>query len=282
MKICPICGHLTVQLDGIYHCLGCGRDLGYQPEQVVSKSRFLYEQHQRITAQAHKNLLNNIDGSLDYCLRRGIKMGTILEWKLGYIPDNFSMLPISWWKRILFPIMSNDGTRIIAFGGRKTTVDDRAKYLNSANGPTYKKSESLYGYHLVPDNADRIYLCEGYVDVLSMDTFGFAYPVASLGTALTPDQALLIRSKTNHIVLCYDSDEAGQKNTIRAIELLMDAGFAAHDISVLVVSDAKDVDEALQHGGTLCEQSLLRYLSERGEYELFVQALINNTRKEDS
>ena len=273
---CPMCGRPSAKMNEGYHCFFCGRDWENQPVPTQSKSTFLYKQNEKIMAQAHKNLLNNLDGSLDYCLRRGIKMGTIMDWHLGYVPNQFSLMPVNWWQRILFPIMSNDGTRVIAFGGRKTTVDDRAKYMNSPNGPTYKKSDSLYGYSLVPEDAEKVYLCEGYVDVLSMDSSGFAYPVASLGTSLTADQALLIRKKAQHIVLCYDNDEAGQKNTLRAIDLLIKAGFKTPEISVLVVSDAKDVDEALQHGCTLCEKSLLRYLSEREEYELFVNALINN------
>lgn len=273
---CPICGRPSAQINGAYHCFYCGRDWENQPAPTQSKSSFLYQQNEKIKNQAHKNLLNNLDGSLDYCRRRGINLGTIMSWQLGYVPKQFSLLPINWWERILFPIMSNDGDKVIGFGGRKTTVDDRAKYMNSPNGPTYKKSESLYGYNLVPDDAETVYLCEGYVDVLSMDSCGFAYPVASLGTSLTSDQALLIRKKAQRIVICYDNDEAGQKNTLRAIDLLMKAGFKTQEIDVLVVSDAKDVDEALQHGCALCEKSLLRYLMEREEYELFVNALINN------
>lgn len=272
---CPVCGRPSAQINGAYHCFYCGRDWENQPVSTQSKSSFLYQQNEKIKNQAHKNLLNNLDGSLDYCRRRGINLGTIMSWQLGYVPKQFSLLPINWWERILFPIMSNDGDKVIGFGGRKTTVDDRAKYMNSPNGPTYKKSESLYGYNLVPDDAETVYLCEGYVDVLSMDSCGFAYPVASLGTSLTSDQALLIRKKAQRIVICYDNDEAGQKNTLRAMDLLMKAGFKTQEIDVLVVSDAKDVDEALQHGCALCEKSLLRYLLEREEYELFVNALIN-------
>lgn len=272
---CPVCGRISAKLNDQFHCFFCGRDWENLSEPTQKKSSFLYKQNERIKNQAHKNLLNNIDGSLDYCLRRGIGMGTILEWELGYAPDQFSFLPVSWWKRILFPIMSNDGEHVIGFGGRKTTVDDRAKYMNSPASAIYQKSESLYGYNLVPEDAERVYLCEGYVDVLSMDSSGFAYPVASLGTSLTKEQTLLLRKKAQHVVICYDNDEAGQKSTLRAIDLLMKAGFKTPEISVLVVSGAKDVDEALQHGCTLCEKSLLKYLSERGEYELFVDALIN-------
>lgn len=272
---CPACGRLSAIINNVPHCLYCGRTWENQEAAQPKPSKFLLAQNERIRDQAHKNLLNNIDGSLDYCVRRGITIYTILSLKLGYVPENFERLPISWHRRILFPIYSNDGEHIIGFGGRKITTDQRAKYLNSPKSPCYNKSESLYGYHLVPDDAETVYLCEGYIDVLSMDSKGFAYPVASLGTALTAEQALLIRAKANRVVICYDADAAGQKSTLRAIELLSKAGFKTSDINVLVISDAKDVDEALQHGGTLCEQSLLRYLHERGEYEMFVDALVN-------
>lgn len=275
LEKCPVCGKPSVQIDGAYRCLYCGRAWENQQRTPPRNNAFMLSQNEKVKTQAHKNLLNNIDGSLDYCLRRGITMYTIQEWELGYAPENFELLPATWHKRILFPIRSNDGQSVIGFGGRKTTTDNRAKYLNSPKSAWYNKSESLYGYHNVPENAETVYLCEGYIDVLSMDAKGFAYPVASLGTALTIEQALLIRQKAQRVVICYDADEAGQKNALRVIDLLAKAGFKTPEINVLVVSDAKDVDEALQHGCTLCEQSLLGYLNERQAYDLFVDALIN-------
>lgn len=272
---CPACGRLTAIVNNVPHCLHCGRTWENQESVKPKTSKFLLAQNERIRDQAHKNLLNNLDGSLDYCIRRGITMYTILSCKLGYVSENFELLPVSWHRRILFPIYSNDGSCVIGFGGRKTTTDERAKYINSSKSPCYNKSESLYGYHLVPDNAETVYLCEGYIDVLSMDSKGFAYPVASLGTALTSEQALLIRKKAQRVVICYDADAAGQKSALRAIDLLAKAGFKTSEIAVMVISDAKDVDEALQHGGTICEQSLLMYLDKRGEYDMFVDALVN-------
>lgn len=274
-KPCPTCGNPLVQIDSVYRCLHCCRAVTVQQAPLPPRYTFSLRRNAEIAQQAHKNLLNNIDDSKSYCLRRGITEYTIYEWGLGYIPDNFTLLKQEWHKRIIFPIRSNDGHDIIGFGGRKTVADDRAKYINSPASPWYNKSESLYGYHNVPENADTVYLCEGYIDVLSMDAKGFAYPVASLGTALTAEQALLIRKKAQRVVVCYDADEAGQKNALRAIDLLAKAGFKTQDINVLVVRDAKDVDEALQHGCTLCEQSLPRYLEERQYYDIIVDALIN-------
>lgn len=274
LEKCPVCGRPAVILDGAKTCLYCGRVFKEQKPAVPPLAVTL-KNNERVTQQAHKNLLNNVDGSLDYCLKRGITMKTIEDWRLGYVPDKYPLLPLMWWRRLLFPIISNDGKSVIAFGGRKIVADDRAKYVNSRSSAAYSKSESLYGYNLVPEDAEVVYLCEGYVDVLSMDAKGFAYPVASLGTALTTEQALLIRKKARRVTICYDADDAGQKNALRAINLLFRAGFKTNEISVIVVSDAKDVDEALQHGCTLCEQSLLGYLLEREQYDLFVDALTN-------
>ena len=274
---CPVCGKPSVTIEGTNHCLYCGRTWDDKVVETPAIKRMVQlNNNQRVMEQAHENLLNNIDGSLDYCKNRGINMHTIEKWKLGYAPKNFRLLPIIYHERVLFPIQSNDGEHVIAFGGRKISYDDeRCKYLNSKASLVYNKSESLYGYHLVPDDADTVYLCEGYVDVLSMDAKGFHYPVASLGTALTEEQAVLIRKKAKRVVIAYDADEAGQKNALRAINILARAGFKTAEISILVVSDAKDVDEALQHGCTLCEQSLLGYLLEREKYDLFVDALVN-------
>ncbi len=274
IKKCPFCGQLSAEIEGKYHCLYCGRVEDEAPPKIPNNS-FLYGSNQTIADAAHKNLLNNVDGSLTYCLNRGLTMHTIENWKLGYAPAGFRFLPAIWEHRILFPIFSNDGAHIVGFGGRKTTVDERAKYLNSPASAIYRKSSSLYGYNLVPDNADEVYLCEGYVDVLSMDAHGMFYPVASLGTSLTAEQSVLLRKKTQNITIAYDSDSAGQRNTVRAIDLLMRAGFKTNEINILVVSDAKDVDEALTHGGTLQKQTLMGYLLEQGHYDLAADALIN-------
>lgn len=273
---CLICGSPIVTIDNKPCCLSCGWSPDKQPQQKLPQKSVQYDRNHRITEQAHKNLLNNVDGSLDYCIKRGMTPYTINEWMLGYIPENYELLPQMWHQRLLFPIMSNDGNHIIAFGSRKIIADDRPKYVNSFASYIYNKSESLYGYHLVPNDADTIYLCEGYVDVLTMDEKGFAYPVASLGTALTLQQAMLIREKAKQVVICFDSDEAGQKNALRSATLLAHAGFKTPEIRVLMIYDAKDVDEALQHGGTLCEESLLAYLMEREQYDLFLDALINH------
>lgn len=273
-QTCPRCGKTMADIGGHFQCLYCAF-VQEDKKEEESKEYYALKTNIRIAEQAHENLLNNIDGSMDYCTKkRGITRNTIEKWNLGYAPEGFRLMPQQWGERIIFPIRSNDGAHIIGFGGRKTTADDRAKYLNSPASPWYNKSASLYGYSDVPEGADCIFLCEGYVDVLSMFAFGFFYPVASLGTALTQQQASLIRKKAQTVCIAYDSDEPGRRNALRAAKLLLKAGFKAADIRMLLVSDAKDVDEALQHGCTLCDVSYLEYLISKGEWDAYIDACI--------
>lgn len=94
-----------------------------------------------------------------------------------------------------------------------------------------------------------------------------------MGTALTVQQSELLKTKAKKVCLCFDSDEAGQKAVIRAVPLLIHAGFAPNDISVFVIADAKDVDDVLQRGGSFTEVSLYRYLRENGLYDLYLDIL---------
>lgn len=258
---CPICGHPLVEIEKVSKCLYC--KYSSDDNRLIVQPLFrpvVINANQEIAACAHKNLKNNLDGSLEYCHKRGITDHTIDTWQLGYIPDNFSKLSELWPRRILFPIFSNDGAAIIGFGGRKITADDRPKYINSPETQEYSKRLTLYGANLLPIGTDVAYLCEGYVDVLSMDAKGYAYPVASLGTSLTPEQAMLLRGRVRRVVICYDSDEAGHKATARALKILRCAGFDYADIHVMWISDAKDIDEALQHGCSLNEITAQEYL----------------------
>lgn len=118
--------------------------------------------------------------------------------------------------RIMFPIINLQGN-VIAFGGRRMGEEGGPKYLNSSDTPVFKKSNGLFALNLAKKSGkDYFILCEGYMDVISMHQAGFNSAVASLGTALTRQQARLIGDYTKKVVLAYDSDEAGQKATRRA------------------------------------------------------------------
>ena len=148
--------------------------------------------------------------------------------------------------RIMFPIINLQGN-VIAFGGRRMGEEGGPKYLNSSDTPVFKKSNGLFALNLAKKSGkDYFILCEGYMDVISMHQAGFNSAVASLGTALTRQQARLIGDYTKKVVLAYDSDEAGQKATRRAMEL-----FANEDVTVQVLQmrGAKDPDEFIKKFG---------------------------------
>ena len=149
------------------------------------------------------------------------------------------------WNRVMFPIMDAN-SRIIGFGGR-VMGEGEPKYLNSPETKLFDKSRNLYGLNFAR-SSKRPYLliCEGYMDVISMHQAGFTNAVASLGTALTLQQANLLKRYTDQVVLTYDSDGAGTKASLRAIPILKNAGLS---VKVLNLKPYKDPDEFIQHLG---------------------------------
>lgn len=114
--------------------------------------------------------------------------------------------------RIMFPIIDVRGN-VIAFGGRKLPdSDDKAKYINTSDTPVYKKSHNVYALNFAKNScADRMVLCEGYMDVIALQKAGIHNCIAPLGTAFTEEQAQLLSRYTKEVILCFDSDDAGQR-----------------------------------------------------------------------
>ncbi|UWP60008.1 DNA primase [Ruminococcus gauvreauii] len=149
------------------------------------------------------------------------------------------------WNRVMFPIM-DVSSRVIGFGGR-VMGDGKPKYLNSPETIIFDKSRNLYGLNIARTARKKnLIICEGYMDVIAMHQAGFDNAVASLGTALTAQQANLIKRYVNEALLLYDSDEAGQKAALRAIPLLRAAGVSAR---VIDLSPYKDPDEFIKEAG---------------------------------
>lgn len=149
--------------------------------------------------------------------------------------------------RVIFPIR-NTGGRVIGFGGRVLN-DEKPKYLNSRESSAFRKKSNLYGLDIAKgyvSREDRIILVEGYMDVVSLYQAGVRNVSASLGTALTGNQARLIKRYTKNVILSYDSDEAGQKAALRGVDILYDEDCRA---SVLMVSEGKDPDEFIKANG---------------------------------
>ena len=149
------------------------------------------------------------------------------------------------WNRVIFPIMDINN-KVIGFGGR-VMGDAKPKYLNSPETRLFDKSRNLYGLNIArTSRKPNMIICEGYMDVISMHQAGFNQAVASLGTALTPGHARLLKRYTDNVLITYDSDEAGVKAALRAIPILKEAGLST---KVINMRPYKDPDEFIKAMG---------------------------------
>lgn len=150
------------------------------------------------------------------------------------------------WNRVMYPIQDINH-RVIAFGGRVMS-DAKPKYLNSPETMVFDKSRNLYGLNFArTSRKDHFILCEGYMDVIAMHQAGFTEAVASLGTAFTPGQATILKRYSHDVYLAYDSDGAGRKAALRAIEILRSSGMSG---KVINMTPYKDPDEFIKALGT--------------------------------
>ncbi len=177
---------------------------------------------------------------------KGFTDSEIVAANLGLKRRNGNGIYDRFTNRVMFPIIDLRGN-VIAFGGRIMT-DEKPKYLNTSDTPVFKKSANLFSLNNAKNSGNRtLILCEGYMDVISVNQAGFANAVATLGTALTSEQALLMKRYADEVIICYDADEAGQKATARAIPILRSAGLL---IRVLTIPNGKDPDEFIRANGS--------------------------------
>ncbi len=212
--------------------------------------------------------------ALAYLQGRGLDNATIKRFGLGFAPPSFSALTSRlrdlgyteeeliagflcgrsqtrgtlfdyFRNRVIFPIIDVSGN-VIAFGGR-VMDDSQPKYLNSSDTPVFKKSRNLFALNYARTAcSEELILCEGYMDVIALHAAGFTNAVATLGTALTSEQARIMSRYTKKVLISYDSDAAGQKAANRAIGILGEVGL---DVRVLKISGAKDPDEFIKKFG---------------------------------
>ena len=172
------------------------------------------------------------------------------------------------YNRVMFPIIDLRGN-VIAFGGRIMT-DQKPKYLNTSDTIVFNKSRNLFSLNNAKNSGTRrLILCEGYMDVIAINQAGFAEAVATLGTALTQEQAVLMKRYCDEVVICYDTDEAGQKATARAISILRNAGLV---VRVLSIPGSKDPDEFIRKNGDQGAAAFKNLLDNSGndvEYQLY-------------
>ena len=246
-----------------------------EKSQSVKKKDLFY----RINVEAAKfffsNLMNN-QNAKEYFLNRGIKEETIKKFGLGFANDSWNSLMFYLRKkgindtlleeaglisvnkekgrkydrfrnRVMFPVFDYQG-KVIGFGGR-VLDDSKPKYLNSPETLVFQKGTNLYGlnFALKHNMSERYFvIVEGYMDLISLHQYGITNVVASLGTALTINQARLLKRYADKVIISYDADMAGQMATLRGLEILRTAGF---DVRVLNIPQGKDPDEYVRSNG---------------------------------
>lgn len=167
------------------------------------------------------------------------KAGLIIKKSSSVYYDRFR-------NRVMFPVIDVRG-RIIGFGGR-VLDDSKPKYLNSPETPVFSKGSNLYALNIASRSSiDRkIIIVEGYMDVIALHQYGIPNAVASLGTALTKDQARLIKRYSDKVIISYDADTAGQAATLRGLDILAGAGL---EVGIIKVPRGKDPDEFIRSEG---------------------------------
>ena len=255
-------------------------DIKYESEHDKKVKNF-NDKIYKINTDAARFFFNNLfkdPTALKYFTGRGITVQTIRKFGLGYTYDNWNSLFYHLKKlgyteldmlsagliiksnneksrlgfydrfrnRVMFPVFDYRG-RVIGFGGR-VMDDSKPKYLNSPETSVFKKGTNLYGLNFAIKNLkDRmLIIVEGYMDCISLHQYGITNVVASLGTALTQNQAKLLKRYADRIIISYDADTAGQTATLRGLEILRNAGF---DVRVLKVPKGKDPDEFIRSNG---------------------------------
>ncbi len=187
----------------------------------------------------------------DYLVEKGYDLKTLID--LGITNDNGSDVFVN---RIMFPLYDLEGN-VVAFSGRIYNTKDPSKYVNTKETAIFKKGTILYNYHnakeLLKKN-ESVIVMEGFMDVIRADSVGITNCIATMGTALTKQNANLLKKMANNIILCFDGDKAGLEATIKAIEI-----FKELDVSPKIVRLPEDLDP---------DEYILKYGKEKFKYEI--------------
>jgi len=195
-------------------------------------------------------------------IETGLKIGLVKQGSDG-VHDMFR-------GRLIFPIRDSQG-RPIAFGGR--VLDDRLpKYINSSDSPLYSKARNVYGLfeaRRAIAQQDRAIVVEGYIDAIALWQAGFREAVASLGTAVTVDQLRILGRNTRNVLACFDGDSAGQKASIRALPVFLEAGLLGRGI---FLPAGLDPDRLIRERGAEAFKALIDSSELLVDYFLRVEA----------
>ena len=268
----------------------------FSGDDTVRKKQRLYE----INREAARFFFNNLRSQngkvgLKYLIDRGLKPETIQKYGLGFAENKWTslkdhMLMKGYYEnelveasllgrsqsgrtydffknRVMFPFFDIRGN-VIAFGGRTLDPNDTRKYLNSRETMVFKKNKTLFSLNFAKESAvkeRRLLLCEGNMDVISMNQAGFENTVATCGTAITSEHARLMSQYCKEVVICYDSDEAGQKASKKAIDLLNEVGL---NTRIIKMEGAKDPDEYIKKFGATRFKLLIDKSENAVEFEI--------------
>ncbi|MGP1520610.1 MAG: DNA primase [Treponema sp.] len=250
-------------------------DENVRNEKINDDKKEILDFYSKIVALFHSILISYPQGeqALKYLKNRGITLETIEKFQLGFAPKERGWLygflikkaytpqflaktglfshkynNIAFFSnRIMFPIFDRYGMPI-AFGGR-LFAGEGPKYLNSKEMEQYKKGNNLFGFSFAIKGIrekKNVILCEGYMDVISYHQAGIINAVAPLGTALTEEQVKILKNLTDNFCLSFDSDEAGQKATYKAILMIRQV---SAEVRVINIKDGKDPSEILEKEG---------------------------------
>lgn len=254
--------------------------------EVTEKRKSYYDILEMATKYFEKNLrLSGGNRAYEYLKSRGFDDDIITKFRLGYAPNNNGLRALLASKdvaetdiitlglagisdnqkiydffrdRVIVPIMDKQG-RVIAYGGR-ILGDGQPKYLNSPDTPVFNKRDILYNIHNAREQAfasSQMIICEGYMDVIALDKYGFSNAVAPLGTALTEEQISQAWKICPEPTLCFDGDSAGVRAGVRSLERALPILKAGYSLNYAFLPDKKDPDDYLKENGAEAFKKIL-------------------------
>lgn len=279
-------------------------------QQKIKNENEVFYQANRVAAWHYHEILKKsekAEKARKYLLARGIGEAEIEKFRLGFSLNETDELiktfekkniPIkaaektgvlkkgergffeSFRERVIFPIFSKEN-KVVGLGGRiLESGKETAKYINSPESPIYDKSSILFGFPLAKEairKKNRVFIVEGYLDVLAMHQFGFQETVAPLGTALTSKHIALLKRQVHEIIMLFDGDEAGWKATSRSLEHFLELDL---DPKVLILPTGEDPDSYLRNSGEKQFQEKLK--ETRNLFTFFVDKVIAKNKRDIS
>jgi len=277
-------------------------EAGDREQQSRSLKDQLLQVHEQITQRWQNALANEAAGQIarDYLAKRGVSSAAVQLFRLGYAPDLWDDT-VNWAKgknhdlalveraglilrkegsdrfydrfrgRLMFPICDEQG-RVIGFSGRILSGDEKtAKYVNSPETPIFTKSKVFFGLDKSKRallDAESAVVCEGQLDLIACFLAGIQNVVAPQGTAFTADHARILKRYVQEVVLCFDSDEAGQNAIVRSLDHLLASGLA---VRVAVMPPPHDPDSFIKTSGAAAFKSLVDQA--QGFFDYFLNRL---------